>query len=312
VTLLWNAQGASGQSEQKKGSCGRFTIEGLKVSLRKEGTAMKENGGIKGVSFLLYGVFCYAAFLATFLYAIGFVGNFWGLLGLGPMFRSIDSVGSPTPLGRALVVDALLLGLFAVQHSVMARAGWKRWWTRFIPPAIERSTFVLAASLCLALLFWQWRPIGTTPIWNLTGGPLVPVVVALSLAGWLMVLLATFMLDHAELFGLRQVWSAFRNRPHPGLAFAAPGLYRTVRHPIYLGFIIAFWATPTMTLGHLVFAVATTAYILVAIQLEERDLVGRYGEQYREYRRRVGMLFPWPRRTRPSAAHIDQQPAGNR
>jgi protein-S-isoprenylcysteine O-methyltransferase Ste14 len=251
---------------------------------------------VKRTGYLAYGLVSYAIFLVTFLYAIGFVGNFWLAFGWsGEVFRSMDFGGAPAPVGEALVIDALLLGLFAVQHSVMARAGFKRIWTRIIPEPIERSTYVLAASLCLALLYWQWRPIGTTILWNGSAQPMEAVLLGASLAGFLIVLLATFMIDHFELFGLRQVWSAFRGRPAPSQKFRIPFFYRAVRHPIYLGFMIAFWATPIMTLGHLVFAAATTAYMLVAIQLEERDLVRMYGDAYRDYRRRVWMLLPLPR-----------------
>jgi protein-S-isoprenylcysteine O-methyltransferase Ste14 len=244
---------------------------------------------------LLYGLASYAIFFATFVYAIGFVGNWWQSFGwTGPLFHSMDVGGPQASLGQALLIDALLLGLFAVQHSVMARAGFKRVWTRIIPPAVERSTFVLAASLCLLLLFWQWRPIGTTIIWQVAG-PLEAVLVGLSLVGFLIVLLATFMIDHFELFGLSQVVSSFRGKATRPPEFRTPFFYRAVRHPIYLGFLIAFWATPIMTLGHFVFAAATTGYMLVAIQLEERDLVRSYGDAYRSYRRRVWMLLPLPR-----------------
>jgi protein-S-isoprenylcysteine O-methyltransferase Ste14 len=246
--------------------------------------------------YLLYGLICYAIFFATFLYAIGFVGNAWQSLGLtGGLFHSMDAGGRATPVGQALLIDALVLGLFAVQHSVMARAAFKRRWTRIVSPAIERSTFVIAASLCLLLLFWQWRPIGTTVLWHVSGGLAQASLVGLSLVGFLIVLLATFMIDHFELFGLSQVWTAFRGRSPRRQEFRTPFFYRAVRHPIYLGFIIAFWATPIMTLGHLVFAAATTGYMLVAIQLEERDLVRSYGDTYRSYRRRVWMLLPLPR-----------------
>jgi len=245
-------------------------------------------------AYLVYGVACYAVFFVTFLYAIGFVGGFFGSLGLtGGLFRSMDS-GRAAGTGQALLVDALLLGLFAVQHSGMARRGFKAAWTRLVPEPIERSTYVLATSLCLALLFWQWRPLGTAVMWDVTGTAAEPALVAVSLAGWLIVLFTTFLINHFDLFGLRQVWYAFRARPYPGLEFRTPALYRAVRHPIYLGFIIAFWATPVMSLGHLVFAVATTGYILVAIQLEERDLVHRFGDTYREYRRGTRMLVPLP------------------
>jgi methanethiol S-methyltransferase len=249
----------------------------------------------KRTGHLLYGLVSYAIFFATFVYAIGFVGNWWQSFGwTGALFHSMDVGGPQSSLGQALLIDALLLTLFAVQHSVMARAGFKRVWTRIVPPAVERSTFVLAASLCLLLLFWQWRPIGTTIIWQVTG-PLEAVLVGLSLVGFLIVLLATFMIDHFELFGLSQVWHSFRGVTARPQEFRTPFFYRAVRHPIYLGFIIAFWATPIMTLGHFVFAVATAGYMLVAIQLEERDLVRTFGDAYRSYRRRVWMLLPLPR-----------------
>jgi protein-S-isoprenylcysteine O-methyltransferase Ste14 len=255
---------------------------------------------LRRAGILVYGALCYAAFLGAFLYAIGFVGNLWPALGLhSPLLRSMDVGGPPAPLLEALAIDALLLGLFAVQHSGMARAGFKRRWTRIIPAEVERSTFVLLASLCLGVLYWQWRPIAATVLWDAAGGPAGTALVVLSFTGWLIVFLATFMLDHFDLFGLKQVWCAFRGRLYPGLKFGTPGFYRAVRHPIYLGFIVAFWATPTMTLGHLVFAAATTGYILVAIQLEERDLVRVHGEAYRDYRRRVRMLLPLPRRLPP-------------
>jgi methanethiol S-methyltransferase len=245
---------------------------------------------------LLYGSVCYAVFFATFVYAIGFVGNWWQFFGwAGEPFHSMDVGGAHAPLGEALLVNALLLGLFAVQHSVMAREGFKRRWTRIVPKPIERSTYVLAASLCLALLFWQWRPLGTTVVWHITADPLPAVLLGVSLLGFLIVLLATFMIDHFELFGLRQVWTAFRGRSPRTLSFRTPLFYKAVRHPIYLGFLIAFWATPIMTLGHLVFAAATTGYILVAIQLEERDLIRIHGDVYRDYRRHVWMLLPVPR-----------------
>jgi protein-S-isoprenylcysteine O-methyltransferase Ste14 len=234
-------------------------------------------------------------FFATILYAIGFVGNFWPWLGLsGPFFRGMDLADPGRGLLESLGVDALLLGVFALQHSGMARPAFKRWWTRIVPPAAERSTYVLLASLCLDLLFWLWRPLGTAELWRVDDAPVANGIVALSIVGWLVVFVSTFMLDHFELFGLRQAWYAFRGQALREAEFATPGLYRAVRHPIYLGFVIAFWSTPTMTLGHFVFASATTGYILVAIQLEERDLVQRYGELYRSYRRRVGMLFPRP------------------
>jgi protein-S-isoprenylcysteine O-methyltransferase Ste14 len=245
----------------------------------------------KRTGYLIYGLVSYAVFFTTFVYAIGFVGNWWPSFGL--TLPGMDSGGPAAPLGQALLIDALLLGLFAVQHSVMARAGFKRAWTRIIPHEVERSTFVLAASLCLALLFWQWRPIGDV-VWT-ASAPLDSMLVGVSLLGFLIVLLATFMIDHFELFGLSQVWNAFRGRRARPSEFRTPLFYKAVRHPIYLGFLIAFWATPIMTIGHLVFAAATTGYMLIAIQFEERDLVRTYGDTYRDYRRRVWMLLPFPR-----------------
>jgi protein-S-isoprenylcysteine O-methyltransferase Ste14 len=253
--------------------------------------------GVRRAGYLVYGGFAYVVFLLTFLYAIGFVGNFWHTFGWqSEWLRSMDFGGPRASLAEALVVDGLLLGVFAVQHSVMARVGFKKWWTRVVPKPIERSTYVLAASLCLLLLYWQWRPIGTTLLWDLSGTSAAPLLISVSLLGWTTVLLATFMLDHFELFGVSQVWHAYRGLDAPTLRFSTPALYKVVRHPIYLGFMVAFWATPAMTLGHLVFAGMTTAYILMAIQLEERDLVRLYGEAYREYRQRVRMLLPVPRR----------------
>jgi protein-S-isoprenylcysteine O-methyltransferase Ste14 len=276
----------------------------------------EESSFVTRSGYLVYGVVCYAIFLTAFLYAFGFVSNLWPALGWhGGPFRSMDSGGPSAPLGTALLIDALLLGLFALQHSMMARSGFKQRWTRVVPPLAERSTFVLAASLCLGLLYWQWRPIGTTVLWDLSDHPARWLLVGLSVAGWLLVLLSTFMINHFDLFGLRQSWYGFRGQPYPGLAFNTPGLYKAVRHPIYLGFLVAFWATPVMTLGHLVFAVATTGYILLGIQLEERDLVRHYGEAYQGYRRRVRMLLPVPRRSgarQPSGHALDRQESAPR
>ena len=239
---------------------------------------------MKRILFLAYGVVCYLAFLATFGYAVGFVTGIATPTALdGP---------ATTPLPRALAVDAGLLLLFAVQHSVMARRGFKRWWTKIVPEPIERSTYVLFASAALALLLWQWRPIGGT-VWTVEGAA-GTALLALSLAGWGVVVLATFLTSHTHLFGLRQVWRHAKGEPREGVEFKVRGLYRWARHPLYLGFIVAFWAAPRMTVGHLFFAVGTLAYILVAIQLEERDLVHAFGETYRRYRERVPMLVPLP------------------
>ncbi|MDX1673607.1 MAG: isoprenylcysteine carboxylmethyltransferase family protein, partial [Longimicrobiales bacterium] len=232
-----------------------------------------------------YGVVAYAVFIGSFLYAIGFVG---GLV----VPKTIDS-GATASLGTALLVDAALLLLFAVQHSGMARQTFKRWWTRYVPWPIERSTYVLTASLSLVLLFVLWRPIPDV-VWNVEYGPARAALWTLFGVGWLIVFVATFMIGHGGLFGLQQVWRQLRGRPLPEDRFRVPGLYRVVRHPIMTGFLIAFWATPTMTVGHLLFATATTAYILVAIQLEERDLVDRFGDRYRDYRRQVPAFFPLP------------------
>lgn len=230
-----------------------------------------------------YGAVCYVVFLAAFVYAIGFVGDI-------AVPRSVDN-GVPAALGEAIVVNMLLLGLFALQHSVMARPAFKRWWTRFVPAPIERSTYVLIASLVLFLLYWQWRTMPTI-IWDVTWPPAVLLLWALFGLGWLTVLASTFMINHFDLFGLRQVYLAWRGEPYTNLTFRTSMLYRTVRHPIMVGFIIAFWATPTMTAGHLLFSLATTGYILVAVRLEEHDLTAALGDDYRRYRARVGGLIP--------------------
>ena len=238
-----------------------------------------------------YGALCYAVFLAAFLYAIGFVGNI-------AVPRSVDH-GLPGPIGQAVTVNMLLLALFAIQHSVMARPVFKRWWTRFVPPSIERSTYVLAASLVLFLLYWQWRTMPAV-VWDLTS-PLQRLGLwALFWLGWGEVLAATFMINHFELFGVRQVYLVWREKPYTDLAFRNRMLYRFVRHPIMLGFILAFWATPTMSAGHLLFAACTTGDIVVAVHLEERDLIGALGDPYREYRCEVPMFVPHPMRHKPT------------
>lgn len=234
---------------------------------------------------LAYGIVAYIIFFATFVYAIGFVGNL-------VVPKTIDS-GMSAPLSLALATDIVLLGIFAVQHSLMARPFFKRWWSRVVPEAIERSTFVLFASLALILLYWRWIPLAA-PMWTIVNPAAATTLIAVFWLGWATVLLSTFMISHFELFGLTQVWLNLRARK-PELQFKTPFLYAFVRHPIYLGFLLAFWATPTMTRGHLLFAAMTTVYMLVAIQLEEHDLIVTFGESYRNYRLRVRMLIPLPR-----------------
>ncbi|HKV76862.1 MAG TPA: isoprenylcysteine carboxylmethyltransferase family protein [Candidatus Sulfotelmatobacter sp.] len=235
------------------------------------------------ISTLLYGIFCYLVFLASFLYAIAFLGDFG-------VPRTIDS-GLQGSIGRALAINAGLLALFALQHSIMARSWFKRAWTRIVPPAAERSTYVLLSSLALILLFWQWRPIGGS-VWQVDNEFGTMAIYWVYAAGWMLLLLATFLINHFDLFGLRQVYLRFRGQEYTGLPFRTPGLYRMVRHPIYLSWLCIFWATPRMTIAHLVFALGTTGYMLIAIQLEERDLIRAYGDAYRRYKRQVPSLLP--------------------
>lgn len=240
------------------------------------------------VAAFLYGLTAYLVFFGTILYAIGFV------TGLA-VPKTIDS-GITASMGQAFIVNLLLMSLFAVQHSVMARKQFKQWWTQFVPKSIERSTYVLLASLSLILLFWQWRPMPDI-VWEISNPQIATAMLALSLVGWVLVFTSTFLINHFELFGLHQVVNNLVGRAMPAPRFKTPMLYKVVRHPIYLGFIIAFWAAPTMTVGHLLFATVTTAYILVGIFLEERDLVEQFGDEYRRYRERVGMLMPFWRKS---------------
>jgi len=232
----------------------------------------------------LYGIAAYLVFFVTFLYAVGFVSGF-----IVP--KTIDS-GAAASVTEAAIIDLLLMSLFAIQHSVMARPQFKQWWTQFVPKTIERSTYVLLASLALALLLWQWRPLPMV-VWQIAEPHLALAMTVLGFVGWLLVLSSTFLINHFELFGLHQVASNLTGRAMAAPRFRTPLFYKVVRHPIYLGFIIAFWAAPMMTAGHLLFAAVTSAYIVVGIWLEERDLVELFGEEYRRYRARVSMLIPW-------------------
>jgi protein-S-isoprenylcysteine O-methyltransferase Ste14 len=233
---------------------------------------------------LLYGIVSYVVFLIAFLYSLGFIENL-------VVPKTIDS-GAVSPLGETLIVNILLMSVFAVQHSLMARKQFKQWWTKFVPPSVERSTYVLFSSLALALLCWQWRPMPTV-LWQVDNPQIAAAIIGLSLVGFLIVLTSSFLINHFELFGLHQVTNNLTGRAMPVQRFRTPLYYKFVRHPIYLGFIIAFWAAPTMTVGHLLFAAGTTGYIIIGALLEENDLIDTFGDEYRRYKTQVAMLVPW-------------------
>ena len=237
---------------------------------------------MKRIAAFVYGIVCYAVFLATLLYAIGFLGNFG-------VPKSIDS-GPEGSTAAALTIDAALLALFALQHSIMARP-WFKAWMRIVPAPVERSTYVLFSSAALLLMFWQWRPIGGI-IWRINGGLPAAIVLGLYLGGLLVVLLSTFLINHFDLFGLRQVYLYMAGRKYTHLEFRTPFFYRYVRHPLYFGWLLTFWSAPVMTVAHLFFAAMTTAYILLAIRFEEADLITAHGEKYRRYRNQVPMIVP--------------------
>jgi len=248
------------------------------------------NGHLLGrISAFLYGIVAYLIFFVTFLCALGFVED----LVVPTTVDGVAGIPASSP-AQAVIVDLVLMSIFAIQHSVMARQGFKRWWAQFVPPSVERTTFVLLASLALALMIWQWQPIPAI-VWQVADPRLARAVTGLSFLGWLIVLSSTFLINHFELFGLHQVTNHLAGRPMPAPRFRMPLFYAFVRHPIYLGFIIAFWAAPIMTVGHLLFAAVTTAYIFVGIALEEHDLIAVFGDEYRRYRQRVSMLIPWRR-----------------
>ncbi|HEX7129085.1 MAG TPA: NnrU family protein [Rhodanobacteraceae bacterium] len=258
---------------------------------------------MRGFLVLLYGVACYAVFFLSFLYAIGFVADI-------AVPHTLDRGYETGGLVKALAIDVVLLGIFAIQHSGMARRGFKRWLAAWLPDALERSTYVLLSSAALILLFWQWRPLPGV-IWDVQPDWAVYLLYGLSACGWLLVLSGTFVINHFDLFGLRQVWLSAGGKPYTPLAFKQHFYYRVVRHPLMLGFVIAFWATPRMTAGHLLFAIATTGYILIAVKFfEERDLAAAHGDDYRRYQREVPMICPWPRPRRAARPASPVQPQG--
>lgn len=281
-TTNLNRPNTSAPAEQSR----RCPLHRLFVPISPDAMSLRGRVGI-----FAFGLVAYAAFFATILYAIAFVAN-W------PVPKSIDS-GSASPLGPALAINSAMLLLFVLQHTIMARPWFKRAWTRIVPAPMERSIFVLAASACLALVFWQWRPLPTV-IWHVDSTPLRAAISGLSLLGWAIVFASSFMVSHWDLFGLRQVWTNLRGQSPEPIAFRVVGLYRLVRHPLMLGFIIAVWATPTMTVGHLFFAGMITSYIFIGTAFEEHDLIAHFGERYETYRRAVPSIFPFTRFQRSS------------
>jgi methanethiol S-methyltransferase len=246
---------------------------------------------------LLYGIICYLIFFGTFLYTIGFVGNLI-------VSKTIDGK-LEGPLFSAILVDASLLLLFALQHSIMARPGFKKWWAKFVPVQIERSSFVILASLCLILIMREWKPVGGT-IWSIENEGLKASLNILYLVGWLIILASTFLINHFDLFGLRQVWLYFLGKPYVSLPFGIPLFYKLVRHPLYLGFLVAFWSAPVMTVAHLLFAIVTTSFILTAIQFEERDLPDHVGDKYRSHKKKIPMILPFQKSQTKEAAASDR------